>query len=91
MSDSAEKSVAMSVGQANVPADGPPYGAMDYARDPCTVHPCKVRIARVKHPRAGGLDPRGSHFWKPPEAGPPELLFEIELYEPRQTRPNRLS
>ena len=44
-----------------------------------------------KHPRAGGLDPRGSYFWIPPEAGPPELLFEIKLCEPRQTRPNRLS
>jgi hypothetical protein len=44
-----------------------------------------------QYPRVGGLDPRGSYFWKPPEAGPPELLFEIKLYEPRQTRPHRLS
>ena len=60
-------------------------------RDPCPVHPCKGSISRVKHPRAGGLDPKGFYFWKPPEAGPTELLFDIKLYEPRQTRPNRLS
>ena len=30
-----------------------------------------------EHPRAGASDPI---FEKPPEAGPPELLFEIKLY-----------